>query len=98
MNAKWMEGRMKREYDGRCRITEEQIAKMRDLRAAGMSLPKIASIVGVSKYSVQFYTKELRLGKYVHKRGRNRSSQTYYKRKALWEAGITFTVREGEEE
>lgn len=92
MNSIWMQGRMKREYDDRCHITKQQIERIRELRAAGMSLPKIADIVGVSKYSAWFYTLEdTSKYKYVHKKPQfNRSSQTYYKRKALWEAGIPF--------
>ena len=99
MNSKCMQGRMKREYDGRCHITEQQIARIRELRAAGMSLPKIAGIVGVSVYSAWFYTLEdTSKYKYVHKKPQfSRSLQTYYKRKALWEAGIAFTIQEEDE-
>ena len=99
MNSIWMTGRMKRQYDGRCHITEQQIARIRELRAAGMSLPKIADIVGVSVYSAWFYTLEdTSKYKYVHKKPQfNNSLQTYYKRKALWEAGIPFIEKEVEE-
>lgn len=88
---------MKREYDGRCRITKQQIERMRELRAQGVRVVDISELLGVSYYSAWFYTTDRIKKKYVHKKSyKDTSMLTYYKRKALWEAGIAFTVQEGE--
>lgn len=95
MKSRCMIGKMKREYDGRCHITEQQIERMRELRAQGVRIVDISELLGVSYYSVWFYTTDRIKKKYVHKKSqRDTSMLTYYKRKALWEAGIPFIEEE----
>ena len=86
--SQWMIGKLPRKYDGRCSISDEQIEQIRELHRGGMKFIDIALKVGVSVTSVRIYCGYVPPKKYIHKPGeRDRSLETYYKRKKLWVEG-----------